>query len=105
MKTVGDSKLKEAFIEAHDLRTALSPPLLAALRWSGSRPVNTGDAKRSVDPPVFLVQGKLQVENYDVNGMHIVFSFETDFSVIGDLELFSRRSGRCSAPFRQLRTR
>lgn len=38
----------------------------------------------------FLVQGKLQVENYDVNGMHIVFSFETDFSVIGDLELFSR---------------
>ena len=31
MKTVGDSKLKEAFIEAHDLRTALSPPL-AALR-------------------------------------------------------------------------
>ncbi|WMW61295.1 Crp/Fnr family transcriptional regulator [Serratia marcescens] len=37
-----------------------------------------------------LVQGKLQVENYDANGMHIVFSFETDFSVIGDLELFSQ---------------
>ncbi|MEX5714346.1 hypothetical protein IC615_03300 [Serratia ureilytica] len=32
MKTVGDSKLKEAFIEVHDLQTALSPTLLAALR-------------------------------------------------------------------------
>lgn len=32
MKTVGDSKLKEAFIEVHDMQTALSPTLLAALR-------------------------------------------------------------------------
>ena len=91
MKTVGDSKLKEAFIEAHDLRTALSPPLLAVLRLvrveAGEYLVTQSDRLTHL---FFLVQGKLQVENYDVNGMHIVFSFETDFSVIGDLELFSR---------------
>lgn len=91
MKTVDDSKLKEAFIEAHDLRTALSPPLLAALRLvrveAGEYLVTQSDRLTHL---FFLVQGKLQVDNYDVNGMHIVFSFETDFSVIGDLELFSQ---------------
>lgn len=91
MKTVGDSKLKEAFIDAHDLRTALSPPLLAALRLvsveAGEHLVTQSDRLSHL---YLLVQGKLQVENYDANGMHIVFSFETDFSVIGDLELFSQ---------------
>ncbi|HIH4764285.1 cyclic nucleotide-binding domain-containing protein [Serratia ureilytica] len=91
MKTVGDSKLKEAFIEAHDLRTALSPPLFAALRLvsveAGEYLVTQSDRLTHL---FFLVQGKLQVENFDVNGAHIVFSFETDFSVIGDLELFSQ---------------
>jgi CRP-like cAMP-binding protein len=91
VKTVGDSKLKEAFIDAHDLRTALSPPLLAALRLvsveAGEHLVTQSDRLSHL---YLLVQGKLQVENYDANGMHIVFSFETDFSVIGDLELFSQ---------------
>lgn len=91
MKTVGDSKLKEAFIDAHDLRTVLSPPLLAALRLvsveAGEHLVTQSDRLSHL---YLLVQGKLQVENYDANGMHIVFSFETDFSVIGDLELFSQ---------------
>ncbi|AOF01386.1 transcriptional regulator [Serratia surfactantfaciens] len=91
MKTVGNSKLKEAFIDAHDLRTALSPPLLAALRLvsveAGEHLVTQSDRLSHL---YLLVQGKLQVENYDANGMHIVFSFETDFSVIGDLELFSQ---------------
>ncbi|MBI6154520.1 cyclic nucleotide-binding domain-containing protein [Serratia surfactantfaciens] len=91
MKTVGDSKLKEAFIDAHDLRTALSAPLLAALRLvsveAGEHLVTQSDRLSHL---YLLVQGKLQVENYDANGMHIVFSFETDFSVIGDLELFSQ---------------
>nr|WP_232807628.1 Crp/Fnr family transcriptional regulator [Serratia surfactantfaciens] len=73
------------------MRTALSAPLLAALRLvsveAGEHLVTQSDRLSHL---YLLVQGKLQVENYDANGMHIVFSFETDFSVIGDLELFSQ---------------
>ncbi|OKB66338.1 transcriptional regulator [Serratia marcescens] len=89
MITVGDSKIKEALIAAHNLQTVLSPALVAALRLgrieAGECLVTQSDGFTHL---FFLVQGKLQVENYDVNGRHIVFSFETDFSVIGDLELF-----------------
>lgn len=35
-----------------------------------------------------LVEGKLQIERYEINGNHVVFSFEQAFSVMGDLELF-----------------
>ncbi|WP_419788944.1 cyclic nucleotide-binding domain-containing protein [Proteus terrae] len=39
-----------------------------------------------------LVEGKLQIERYEINGEHVVFSFEQAFCVIGDLELFSAKS-------------
>lgn len=35
-----------------------------------------------------LLTGKLQVNSFQVDGSQAVFSFETPFSIIGDLELF-----------------
>ncbi|MGG4608009.1 Crp/Fnr family transcriptional regulator [Providencia sp. Me31A] len=37
----------------------------------------------------FLVDGRLQIERYELNGNKVIFSFENTFSVIGDLELFN----------------
>ncbi|MEX6035037.1 Crp/Fnr family transcriptional regulator [Providencia hangzhouensis] len=42
----------------------------------------------------FLVAGKLQVERYEINGEHVIFSFENAFSVIGDLELFQNNDSK-----------
>nr|WP_282554734.1 Crp/Fnr family transcriptional regulator [Providencia sp. PROV019] len=42
----------------------------------------------------FLLEGKLQVERYEINGEHVVFSFENAFSVIGDLELFQNNDAK-----------
>ncbi|MRF66676.1 cyclic nucleotide-binding domain-containing protein [Escherichia coli] len=42
----------------------------------------------------FLVAGKLQVERYEINGEHVIFSFENAFSVIGDLELFQNNNSK-----------
>ncbi|MEX5926653.1 Crp/Fnr family transcriptional regulator [Providencia hangzhouensis] len=42
----------------------------------------------------FIVAGKLQVERYEINGEHVIFSFENAFSVIGDLELFQNNDSK-----------
>ncbi len=40
----------------------------------------------------FLVEGKLQVDYLQPNGRQAVYSFETPFSIIGDMELLNDRA-------------
>lgn len=40
----------------------------------------------------FLVEGKLQVDCVETDGKQVVYSFETPFSIIGDMELMDDQS-------------
>jgi len=92
MINISDQKTKEGFIFTHKLHESLSPALLAELhlvKFSSGEYILT--QRSHFTHLFFLVQGKLQTEHYEVNGERIVFSFETAFSVIGDMEIFSKR--------------
>lgn len=89
VKIINDEKKLHAFILMHQLDTYLSDTLLSSMRLIE---VNAGEylvTQNSQATHLYcLVEGKLQVERYEINGDHVVFSFEQAFSVIGDLELF-----------------
>ncbi|WP_448884773.1 Crp/Fnr family transcriptional regulator [Citrobacter telavivensis] len=95
MKNISDSALKERFILAHGLSAVLNASLLAALRLIK---IDAGEYLTTQSTHLthlfFLVDGKLQVERQNSNGTHGVYSFETAFSVIGELELFSTKQSK-----------
>ncbi|MDL4617341.1 Crp/Fnr family transcriptional regulator [Citrobacter amalonaticus] len=96
MKNISDSALKEHFILAYRLPAVLNSSLLASLRLVK---IDAGEYLTTQSTHLthlyFLVDGKLQVERHNPNGTHAVYSFETPFSMIGELELFSTK--QCKA--------
>lgn len=103
MKNISDSALKERFILAHGLSAVLNASLLAALRLIK---INAGEYLTTQSTHLthlfFLVDGKLQVERQNPNGTHGVYSFETAFSVIGELELFSTKQSKALSAIQAL---
>lgn len=95
MKNINDSALKERFILTHRLSAIINPSLLAALRLVK---IDAGEYLTTQNTHLthlyFLVDGKLQVERHNPDGTHAVYSFETPFSVIGEMELFSTKQSK-----------
>lgn len=84
-----DRELVSTFIHAYSLDRHLPPQLLEGIRVTKLQAGEYLIAQGSVLSKLYLVvEGKLQVEHYERDGNRAVFSIETAFSVIGDLELF-----------------
>ncbi|HCH51292.1 MAG TPA: transcriptional regulator [Proteus sp.] len=89
MEIISEKKTRDNFIRKHELDLCFSDDLLFSLRLMK---INAGEYLLTQNSQMThlycLVEGKLQVERYEINGNRIIFSFEEAFSVIGDLELF-----------------
>ncbi len=92
VKIVNDEKKRNAFILMHQLDTYLSNALLSSMRLMEVKKGEYLITQNIQATHLYcLVEGKLQIERYEINGEHVVFSFEQAFCVIGDLELFSAK--------------
>lgn len=95
MKNINDSALKERFILTNRLSAIINPSMLATLRLVK---IDAGEYLMTQNTYLthlyFLVDGKLQVERHNPNGTHAVYSFETPFSVVGEMELFSIKKSK-----------
>lgn len=84
-----NQEMRNNYISTYKLDDYLPDSLLSTLRLIK---INTGDylvtQNSQIKQLFFLVEGTLQVEHYEENGRHIIFSHEKAFSVVGDLELF-----------------
>lgn len=89
MRNINDKGKISSFLQTNELHHALSPSLISTLRLVK---VEAGEYLITQDSKLThlfcLVDGKLQVEHYELDGSRAVFSFEEAFSVVGDLELF-----------------
>lgn len=90
MKIVTTPQKRDGFIAQYQLDKILCPETLNAAKLINARAseyLTSQDSRASYF--YFLVDGKLQIERYEINGNKVIFSFENTFSAIGDLELFN----------------
>lgn len=90
MKIVTSPQKRDGFIIQYQLDKILHSETLNSVKLvkvQASEYLISQDSRASYF--YFLVDGKLQIERYEINGTKVIFSFENTFSVIGDLELFN----------------
>lgn len=89
MKIISDSVLREKFIVKFNLREHVPEiivDVLALQRFQSGEYLCYQEDE--LEYFYMLLSGKLQVDLFNFGGNYAVFSFETPFSIIGDLELF-----------------
>lgn len=90
MKTITSCRQRDDYIGLYHLDNILSAETLQSSKLVK---INASEYLISQNSQMrfiyFLVDGKLQIERYEINGNQVIFSFENAFSVIGDLELFN----------------
>lgn len=88
MKTASTT-LFEHYLLRHDLHLSLPKAVIDGMKLIKLKP---GERLFSQGGPhthlYFLVEGQIEIEHYDESGGRAVFSFESAFSVLGELELF-----------------
>lgn len=89
MQNITNSELKLTYINSYSLNKYFSQQLIESMQLkrvdAGEYLVAQGSKLINLD---LVVDGKLQVEHFEIDGNRAVFSIEKAFSVIGDLELF-----------------
>jgi CRP-like cAMP-binding protein len=89
---LNDPARKKSYIIQYSLEKDLPRELLEALEL---RQYHKGEylffQEECLKQLYFLVEGKLQVDYLQPNGRQAVYSFETPFSIIGDMELLNER--------------
>ncbi|MBW3116212.1 Crp/Fnr family transcriptional regulator [Providencia rettgeri] len=95
MKKITSSEKIEEYFTLYQLDKILSEETIKSVKLLR---IDTSEYLISQNDKInfiyFLVVGKLQVERYEINGKHVIFSFENAFSVIGDLELFQNNNSK-----------
>jgi len=88
MKRINNSRLKEKYITKFLLQEHISENMINVLELqlfqSGEYLCRQDD---SLTHFYMLLDGKVQVDHFNFGGSYAVFSFETPFALIGDLEL------------------
>ena len=89
IRRINDPELRERYLKQFSLYDELPENIIGALAL---QIFQKGEylCRQGEDPETFylLLKGKLQVVHFQLDGSQAVFSFETPFSIIGDLELF-----------------
>ncbi|WCE30774.1 Crp/Fnr family transcriptional regulator [Vibrio sp. SCSIO 43137] len=89
MERVANHKLKMRFARQFHLDSELPAYILDNLQLTYlEKGEHLYHQNNKLEFIYFLLQGKLQVDSSHKDGSHTTFSFETPFSILGDLELF-----------------
>ena len=92
IKTINDLEQKEEYIRKFQLDEHLPAELIRVLNlclYSKGEYLLLQEEK--LKKLFMLVEGKLQVDYIEISGKQVVYSFETPFSIIGDMELMEDR--------------
>ncbi|ENZ2229878.1 Crp/Fnr family transcriptional regulator [Salmonella enterica] len=94
MKRILNENLRDEYIRKYGLHSELPSSLVTALKLIK---VNANEylLKQNDDlKQIFLlVHGRVQIEHFDECGRHVIFSFESALSMLGDLEFLLK--GQC----------
>lgn len=92
MKRISDSEKKEKYIEKYSLVASLPPTIIERLELQffekGEFLLLQGEKLNNI---YFLLEGKLQVGSLHPDGRQVIISFDTPFSIIGELELLNNQ--------------